>query len=95
MLATREGETLNRPWSRQTRVLVVACLALTLGACGGGEPPEPDATNPVLMYDNAFNPPVIRIGAGEQVTWKNVGRNPHNAVPTTPAGPPKSASGTS
>jgi plastocyanin len=59
--------------------VAVPVLCLTLAACGG-ERTEPETPNRVDMYDNVFNPVVIRIGAGERVTWKNVGRNPHNAV---------------
>jgi plastocyanin len=79
MSAVHEGETLTPPRFSRAGDLLGLFLVLALAACGG-DPPQPDAANSVLMYDNAFNPPVIRIGAGEPVTWKNVGRNPHNAV---------------
>ncbi len=60
---------------------VVAAVSIcALSACGSGEPPERDDANRVAMYDNVFDPVVIRVGAGDRVTWKNLGRNPHNAV---------------
>ncbi len=59
---------------------VAALLLAALSCGGGGERSAPASGNRVDMYDNVFNPVVIRIAPGERVTWKNLGRNPHNAV---------------
>lgn len=60
--------------------MVAAFSVGILTACGGEQPSEAAAEHRVAMYDNVFDPVVIRIDAGETVSWKNLGRNPHNAV---------------
>jgi plastocyanin len=59
---------------------LAVCIGTAALGCGGArEEAAPDAAT-VRMYDNAFDPPVVRVPVGARVTWFNAGRNPHNAV---------------
>ena len=48
MSALHEGETLTPPRFSQAGDLLALFLVLALAACGG-DPPQPDAANSVLM----------------------------------------------
>jgi plastocyanin len=54
------------------RALAAAVLVALLTACGGGAPASPVATNVVdLPRSYRFEPEVITVPAGTEVTWAN------------------------
>lgn len=59
------------------RAMLVACLGLVLGGCGGDEPAEV-APGTVVMTDYAFNPRDVEASRGEVLTVLNDGGIAHN-----------------
>jgi plastocyanin len=57
-------------------------LLLALVACGDDSsgPTGPVDTRDVLVLDNAFEPPAIRIAQGDTVTWTWAGIEPHTVT---------------
>jgi plastocyanin len=52
--------------------VLLAGLAVLAAGCGGGEDAEPVATTEVSMAKSyRFEPKVIRVAAGDTVTWTN------------------------
>jgi plastocyanin len=52
--------------------LLLSLAALAAGCGGAGGSSEPVATTEVAMAKSyRFDPPAIRIGAGQKVTWRN------------------------
>ena len=65
-------------------VLGLLMLAVGLAGCGQADAgPVAEGDHVVVdMADNRFVPAEIRVPVGGRVTFRNVGRNPHNAVAT-------------
>lgn len=59
------------------RAVLVACLALLLGGCGGGDSRDV-APGTVVMTDFAFNPRDVEASRGETLTVLNDGGIAHN-----------------
>ncbi|PJZ70315.1 plastocyanin [Leptospira perolatii] len=52
-----------------------------VAACGGKEGEKsPDGFAHILMTDNTFAPPVLRVPIGGTIEFVNAGGNPHNAI---------------
>jgi plastocyanin len=64
---------------RSTLGLLLAGTLLA-GACSGEAAEEPAGTFPVRMVDDEFSPEHLQVPAGAEITFRNSGRNPHNAV---------------
>jgi plastocyanin len=62
------------------RGAAIATSFLLLAACGGGDADEPAGAFPVRMVDDEFSPAFIEVPPGAELTFRNNGRNPHNAV---------------
>lgn len=71
---------------RPGTVLLAALLALTVVACGGGDPADEeqvsvtDGPANVTVEDNSFGPANLSVPAGTTVNWEWVGDNDHNVV---------------
>ncbi|MCB1166764.1 MAG: right-handed parallel beta-helix repeat-containing protein [Leptospiraceae bacterium] len=63
------------------RIGVLCCAGLLLGGLVGlcGDASTQGFVH-ISMIDNSFSPPLQRIPEGSTVLFKNIGRNPHNAV---------------
>ncbi len=72
-------------------VLVIAALALGLGACSSDEPApdagsdagtavDPSAGAAVDIVDNAFQPATVEVASGSEVTWTNTGDATHTVT---------------
>lgn len=59
-----------KPPMLKRRVVTVAVLALSLGACGGGDDDgEGAADNGVTVENTSFQPSSVSVQAGDTVTW--------------------------
>ena len=58
----------------RSRLALLAALAATAAGCGGSDPLESDpvaTTQVTLPKSYLFDPPVIEVASGAEVTWKN------------------------
>ncbi len=69
---------LPRSGSRLWIFALLIGVLLAVAGCAASQPDVP--TYVVEMRDNVFEPAVLRVPVGARVTFRNVGRAPHNAL---------------
>lgn len=57
--------------------VVLAVGAGALAGCGSGRPKVASGATEVVVQDNIFTPPTLRVRAGTEVTFRNQGFSPH------------------
>jgi plastocyanin len=46
------------------------------------------SSNEIRIRDNSFDPPVLTVGLGRTVAWRNEGQNPHTVTSGAPGSNP-------